>query len=336
MSQNFKQGAKVRIVGLKSEREYNGLGGIIKKKLPNGRLCVQVTGSMVDKELSVTVENVKALEKTDSQAPHSLSTEFSALMANFRQRTEEGDYEKVVLLEGESLPAANTMMRFNPGAALQIFKWLGFAYFKLGTIRKALDLFYQALEAANLYDSDLALCDSYSNLGIALLEDGNPMKALELHKISLQIAEKLGLLPQKASAHGNIGNSHYSLGNFPSALYAHREHLCAAQQLGDRFAEGRALAGVAAALLATGDPAASLDTYRERLALAQEVGDEAAECNAYVGMGEAYHRLARFADALRMSGLALELARRRGYAAAAEKARSIVSNFHRQVHHTGM
>ncbi len=83
-------------------------------------------------------------------------------------------------------------------------------------------------------------------------------------------------------------------------------------------------------------PAASLDTYRKRLALAQEVGDEAAECNAYVGMGEAYHRLARFADALRMSGLALELARRRGYAAAAEKARSIVSNFHRQVHHTGM
>ena len=262
----FNVGTRVRIVGLQNKPEFNGLCGVIKEFDSNGRAEVLLDRNLFNKEgLSVRAQNLEMLHNHQIQDPMHLLSVF----------INETDNVKVVDMEIQMLPIAESFIKINPVIANGIYERLATAHTVLRNFAEAVEMRHKVLTVSQRIGDPCQLCTAHGNLGIALVDVGQATEGLYHHNASLQIAETIANISLQGSAHGNIGNALQCLGNFPAAAAAHRQHLLLARAAGDTAAQSRALANLGNALLSAGDAREALSLFRELLADAEARGDEA-------------------------------------------------------------
>ncbi len=172
---------------------------------------------------------------------------------------------------------------------------LGNALFKIGQVKESKEEFLLALK----FDPDYA--EAHYNLGNALYREGKTIEAIEHYEHALRSK------PDFASAHNNLGAALAAVGRLPEAI----EHYNKALSLEPEYAEAHNNLGYA--------------LYKmERLPEAIEHYEQAVRIwpdyeAAYSNLVAACAKTGRTAEAIAAAHKAIEIARSKGHAAAAEE-----------------
>jgi tetratricopeptide (TPR) repeat protein len=185
---------------------------------------------------------------------------------------------------------------------------LGFCYFQLGQIPRAIDLHRQALEIAReLADRD-AEGDALSYLGICHYQLGDHDQAMEFLRQALTIARETGSRGLESSVLSTLGLCQYTAGLFEEAIGLHQQALTSDRELGDRGGEAADLGNLAEGYRELGRLPEAIEYYRQVVTIARESGYRYEESGGLVGLAESHATLGAWVEAAGYCHEAIEVA----------------------------
>jgi len=216
----------------------------------------------------------------------------------------------------------------DPGLAENSIGNLGSAYYRLGQIQRAVDLYGKALQLAQERGDRLGEGTWLGNLAGCLARLGQNARAIEYLERTLAISREVGNRTHEASALGNLGIRYAHIGQaarafeyFERALFINRE-----SQNREGQAEDLGNLGECYRLLGRLDDA--LRCYTEALALARDIGYRLSETAAHVGLGELYGSMGNADAAARNLEQAIAIADEIGSAQHSRGARESLALVH--------
>jgi tetratricopeptide (TPR) repeat protein len=209
---------------------------------------------------------------------------------------------------------------------------LGFAYYSLGQMERAIAYSEQALDISHeIREASTKASPEWTearrgegtalgNLGNAYSALGEVARAIAHCEQALAIAREIGDRHNECSWVSNLGNAYRNLGQVERAIVHYEQALAIAREIGDQRGEGVVLGNLGNAYGALAKDAAGVERasahYEQALAIAQEIGDRRSEGNWLGNLGNAYSALGEAARAIdcheRALAIAQEIRDRRG------------------------
>ena len=175
---------------------------------------------------------------------------------------------------------------------------LGLDYADLGKMRRAAELFEQALEIARQTGDRCAEGGILGNLGLAYAALGEMRQAIEYDEQALEIACQIGDRLGEGSILGNLGNAYADLGEVRRAIEYYEQALEIDREIGNRRGEGADLGNLGMAYAALGEVRRAIECYEQQLVVTREIGDQRGEGNALGNLGLAYAALSEVRRAI--------------------------------------
>lgn len=187
------------------------------------------------------------------------------------------------------------------------FDNLGNAYADLGELSKAIEFYEQALGIMHEIGDRLSVSAVLGNLGIAYRNLGNAREAINFFKQALVIDHKIGDYRGEGADLGNLGNAYADLGDMRKAIKFHKQALVIHRAIGDHRGEGSILGNLGNAYSALGKARKAIEFYKAQLVIASEIGNRRSEGNALNNLGLAYKNLGDQEKAIQYTEQALAL-----------------------------
>lgn len=190
---------------------------------------------------------------------------------------------------------------------------LGLAYHALGEVRRALDLYQQAVFIAREIGERQGEGVWLGNLGSAYRDLGQPEQAIGIYTQALDIARETGDRRREGVWLGDLGSACHDLGHFEQATELYEQALAIYREIGDRRREGSELGNLGNTCRALGLINQAITFYETALLISREVGDRWAEGVHLGRLGVACRHLGQFRQALEFHEEALFIARSIGH-----------------------
>lgn len=189
---------------------------------------------------------------------------------------------------------------------------LGTAYAALGDIRKAQELYKQALVIDREIGDRRGEGADLHNLGLSYYELGHVQEAVEFFEHALNINREIGDRRGEGATLGNIGNVYAAIGDLDQAIAHYQQRLKIAREIGDLQGESNALGNLASTYSSRGDYQKAIEAYEHALKINREIGDRTGESTSLGNLGNAYAILGDTRRAIEFYEAALAIVREIG------------------------
>jgi tetratricopeptide (TPR) repeat protein len=190
---------------------------------------------------------------------------------------------------------------------------LGFAYYILGRVERAIEFYTQALAIGYEID-DLSRAGQYlGDLGAAHYSLGNWERAMELYEQALAIASGGNDPRVESRCLGGLGRIYYSRGQIKQAIEFCEKALARAGESGDRRRESIGLRRLGDAYSSLGYIEKAIEFCEEALAISRESNYHREEGASLISLGRAYHILGQYKRMAEYLEEALSIARQDGH-----------------------
>ncbi len=156
---------------------------------------------------------------------------------------------------------------------------LGNAYWRLGEVRRAIELYDEQLAIAREVRNRNNEGHALESLGWAYTQLDDTKSALEFFEQAVTINHEKGDRRTEGNILLGLGNIYLGLGKKERALESYEQALSIAREFGDRRNESNALGSIGAAYAALEDSEHSIKFYEQALAIACEIGSRRGESN---------------------------------------------------------
>jgi tetratricopeptide (TPR) repeat protein len=181
---------------------------------------------------------------------------------------------------------------------------LGYAYYRMGDIQKAMTSNEQMLELGKKENNPFIRADALVGLGSCYSNLGMSAKAIEAFEQALETNRASGYASGEQYTLDNLGSEYGAMGQIESAIECYQGALEIARRLKDRGGEGRHLYNLAIELLLNDRLDEGLGYVRESIKIANETKSSLLYCFGYGGLATGL----LFANDLAAARTALEFA----------------------------
>ncbi|HMY71592.1 MAG TPA: CHAT domain-containing protein [Blastocatellia bacterium] len=191
-------------------------------------------------------------------------------------------------------------------------KAAGGASFRSGNLRKAQELFAQALPPARTAGDQVLLAGVLNDLGLTSGRLGDTTKAIECLQESLQLKHAIGDKTGEAIALNNLGAIFLSIGEEEKGLGMYEQSLALRREIGDEIGEARMLNNLANVYIGRGQIERGMEMRLQSLALRRKLDDKPGQASTLNQLAGAYADSGENHKAIEHYTLALELWRELG------------------------
>lgn len=200
----------------------------------------------------------------------------------------------------------------HPPGEVGSLKAAGIASFRSGNMRKAQELFIQALPPARATGDRLLLAGVLNDLGLTSARLGDTAKAIECLQESQQIRHAIGDKTGEAIALNNLGGILIGIGEGEKGLGMYEQSLALRREIGDEIGEARMLNNLAGVYLDRGQIERGMEMRLQSLALRRKLKDKSGEAATLNQLAGSYADSGEKRKAIEHYKLALELWREVG------------------------
>ena len=201
----------------------------------------------------------------------------------------------------------------NKGLEGSVYNNLGGAFDSLGVVKKAIGFFHLSLPIAKETGDKDLEGKVYTNLGSAFDFLGDVKKAIGFFHLSLPIAEETGNKDLEGTAYNSLGIAHRHLGDFKKAYDFFKRSLRIAKESREKDLEGAVYNNLGCFSYSLGDFEGAIDSFELSLRIAKATGNKYIEGSVYGNFGRAYYRLGDVKEAVEFSQLSLSIAKETGH-----------------------
>jgi tetratricopeptide (TPR) repeat protein len=180
-----------------------------------------------------------------------------------------------------------------------------------GELKRAIELYQQALEIHRKAGNSAGESEALNHLGMAYAALGDYGRAIELSAQSLAVvrnaAQPSGDRRNEVSALSRLGALHAQLGEPLRAIEFYEQALKIQSGRKDRRDDGALLSGLGAAYGQSGDFKRAIELYQQALPIQQEIRDTAGMSSTLGNLGAVYAQMNDFRRAIDYYSKALEL-----------------------------
>jgi tetratricopeptide (TPR) repeat protein len=146
-------------------------------------------------------------------------------------------------------------------------------YQRIGLVRRALELYEEALELAIAEDNPHNVAVTQSSMADVLMQMGKPNEAMALYKESLETKKALGDVREIAVTQSSMADVLMQMGKPNEAMALYKESLETKKALGDVREIAVTQSSMADVLMQMGKPNEAMALYKESLETIQALGD---------------------------------------------------------------
>ena len=201
----------------------------------------------------------------------------------------------------------------NKGLKGTVYNNLGGAFHSLGDVKKAIGFFHLSLPIAKETGNKGLEGKVYKNLGSAFDFLGDVKKAIGFFHLSLPIAEETGNKHLEGTVYNSLGLAHRDLGDFKKASDFFKRSLRIAKESREKDLEGAVYNNLGCFSYSLGDFEGAIDSFELSLRIAKATGNKYIEGSVYGNFGRAYYRLGDVKEAVEFSQLSLSIAKETGH-----------------------
>ena len=201
----------------------------------------------------------------------------------------------------------------NKGLEGTVYNNLGGAFDSLGDVKKAIGFFHLSLPIAKETGNKGLEGKVYKNLGSAFDFLGDVKKAIGFFHLSLPIAEETGNKHLEGTVYNSLGLAHRDLGDFKKASDVFKRSLRIAKESREKDLEGAVYNNLGCFSYSLGDFEGAIDSFELSLRIAKATGNKYIEGSVYGNFGRAYYRLGDVKEAVEFSQLSLSIAKETGH-----------------------
>lgn len=198
---------------------------------------------------------------------------------------------------------------------------LGRCYWSLGEIRRAIDIYEQALairgEGWNRQSKAVVL----TGLGLCYWSLGEVARAIDLYEQALTIDREAGNQRAEATDMGNLGLCYRALGQARRAIGLYEQSLAIHRETSDRQGEAADLCRLGDGYLDLGQTTRASGAYEQALKIARQIGYRYGEAFTLAGLADARRGLGAWDEAIEYSQQAIDVADAIGHVQAQSAAR---------------
>jgi tetratricopeptide (TPR) repeat protein len=193
---------------------------------------------------------------------------------------------------------------------------LGNCFLSLGEIRHAIALYEQALAISREITDRQGEANDLGNLGNCYADLGDIRRSIGLYEEALAISRELDLRQGQEFNLIRLGNRYAELGEIGRSIELYEQAFTIAREIGDRYGESIVLDNRAARDGELGLTEQGISLYEQALAIAREIGDRQLEAMQLGGLGQLRGDLGTWAPAVQCCREGIELADKVGSAQA--------------------
>jgi tetratricopeptide (TPR) repeat protein len=213
--------------------------------------------------------------------------------------------DNILWLEAALVAARQLKNRVSEGWHLSN---LGCAYWLLGEVGRASELFKQYLIIAQKLGDHRGEGMALNNLGIIHQGQGENERAIECFERHLAISREINDRKSEGIALGNLGYVYFAWGKTYRAIEFYKQDIAISQEIGNRRGEGTALGNLGRAFDSLGQPRRAIDLHQRSLAIAREIGNRNGEVFALNNLGWSYASLGKPRSAIKFAKQAIVIA----------------------------
>ncbi|NOQ26761.1 MAG: tetratricopeptide repeat protein [Bacteroidales bacterium] len=219
--------------------------------------------------------------------------------------TKKGDYAKAIEYHNQSL-LISEKIKDKLGIARALTN-IATIYMRIENYDKSLEHHLRSLKICEELGNKYGISICNNNIGIIYSEKKEYSKALEYYFHALVIQEELGNDLALAHALGNIGRVYQLQGNSISAVYYQKRSLSIKEKIGNKEGIAGCLCNIAEIFQGTGNYDSAIVYSNASLKIATEIGSAINISAATEGLYIAYKAKGRYAKALNMFELFVEI-----------------------------
>ena len=203
-------------------------------------------------------------------------TRYALTMAGLALRAYE-DFDRYawlrMLVSNMAADLDAALSYLSPPERSRIAYHLALPYQRLGLIRRALELYEEALEIHRAENDLRSIAVTQHSMADVLLQMGQPQAALALYQEALDTTKTLGDVREIAMTQSSMADVLRQMGQPQAALALYQEALDTLQALGDVRGIAVTQSSMAAVLSQMGQPQVALALYQEALDTSKALGD---------------------------------------------------------------
>jgi tetratricopeptide (TPR) repeat protein len=231
----------------------------------------------------------------DDLTPHLREMEYRMLLADYDTVADiltDMDFE-YLLLWGYTELVLQWHTRLeglvqNPRLAMECIGNLGWTYYLMGRVEKAITYTQKAIDTARAQGDKGGECAWLNNLGLAYSDLGQVETAIGYYQDALVIARETQYRRGEGAILGNLGIAYSDLGQRDTAIDYYQQALVINREAKDKRSEGNQLGNLGVAYSDLGQQDTAIDYYQQALAIAREIQDKAGEGRHLGNLGVAY------------------------------------------------
>ena len=186
----------------------------------------------------------------------------------------------------------------------------GSAYYVMGNLDKAIDLYTQSMIMREKQGNKQAVAATLSNLGNILFMRGNLSKAMDNYSKCYEVMQQLGDTRGMAVSLSNMADTYKEQGAFEQALSFYARGMKISEDTEDKQGAAYALDNIGTIHRAKGDLGQAVANYMKSLRLNESRGDSADMAASYNHLGDAYDDMDEDSMALAYHGHSLRISSR--------------------------
>ena len=153
-------------------------------------------------------------------------------------------------------------------------------YEDLGDWEKAIECFYRALVEKEKTNDRIGISSCYNNIGEIYLKRGRLDKAIQLFEQAVKAAEAAKAIPRKAEACGNLGNAYFLAGDHIRGMNYYIEDMNLSSEIDDKFELSEVYWRMGELFLTTKEEQEAFDFLQKSVNLSSEIGAKKNEASA--------------------------------------------------------
>jgi tetratricopeptide (TPR) repeat protein len=181
-----------------------------------------------------------------------------------------------------------------------------------GDMKRALDLWNQALKIIEMIDNSKGKAAGLSNIAGVIADQGNIARALDLWNQSLEISERIGDVRGKVATLSNIAGVIAQQGNIERALDLWNQDLEISERIGDVQGKAITFSCMAGVIAQQGNIVRALDLWNQSLEILERIGDVKGKATTLSNMAGVIVQQGDIARALDLWSQSLEISERIG------------------------
>jgi len=187
---------------------------------------------------------------------------------------------------------------------------LGASFHGMGSMARAYQVIYEAMEAAEEVGSDRGIVDATNWLGIVSRSQQDYALAVEHHRRALRRCRRWGNSDRESSSLNSLGLALHHMGDLEQALESFRKALNIRLELEDAWGASDTLSNIGMTLKDMGRLDEALDYYGRSLKTRRRIGGDSRLANVLNNIGNLLLRMGRPDEAVQRHQEALRIRRR--------------------------